>query len=132
MTSLRARTIRLAHANPILRPYLVPLLVKVAALPNGTVKMFLMVLSSKITQYDKRVSVRDPNIYRLGLLLEAHSKAEDAAKRLDILDKDDADSLGKLKALISRNFTYDFPPAKNTVKQIDAFLATGKLPSLVG
>jgi hypothetical protein len=129
--ALRSKLIRLAHQNPELRPHLLPLVTKTAALPDGTVKTFLMVLTSKLTQYDKRLSARDGNIYRLSHLLKA---SQDIERRMaKLLDHSDQKSLETLKAAIAGEFTRPpIPPVANTLKQIDAFIATGKLPSLSG
>lgn len=133
MRDLRSKIIRLAHQQPDLRPHLLPLL-KSAALPNGTVQTFLMVLRSKITQYDKRVSAIEAkkgrvNIYRLSLLLRAAEQVEADMKRL--LNKDDPESLEKMKASLEDHFVPNFPPVKATINQIDGFLQSGKKPTLV-
>jgi hypothetical protein len=126
--SLRDRTLRLAQENAELRPYLMPMLMdRTAALPSATVKMFLMVLSSKLTRYDQKLQIREPNPYRLALLFEALQKVEKATKAIE--DNNDPKSLGILKSYIRREFN-EVPPVTNTIKQIDAFLTSGKLPTL--
>lgn len=102
---------------------------------KATVRIFLLVLSSKITQADAAQAKRDakrgipPNIYSLGLMLEAVNKVE--ADVRSVLDNDDAESLGKLKKSIGRRFNM-VSPVKFTLKAIDKYLATGKLPSIAG
>lgn len=112
---------------------------KTAALPDGRVSTFMMVLRSKLTQYDaaqqKRSLARGHgmNIYALGHYLEAASKIEKAVSK--VKDRDDEEALGILRKAILKFFTEsggvpDLPPVRNTVKQIDAFLSSGTLPSL--
>jgi hypothetical protein len=94
--------------------------------------MFLTVLTSKLTQYDKRLQVREPNIYRLGHYLKASQEVEKWAKSLDLLDRSDAEALTALKGALRGHFTQPpMPPVANVMKQIDLFLATGKLPTLL-
>jgi hypothetical protein len=97
---------------------------------DGTVENFLAVLSSKLTQYDERVSRRErmPNIYRLGHYMKALGDVRD--KVAGILERSDPEALTALKAVINRHF-HDLPPTNNVLKQIDAWLASGKRPSLV-
>ena len=106
----------------------------VEAMKSATAEAFLVLLGSKIVQYDMAVSAREskrgrPNIYRLGLLLEAKQKAEAAASR--IMDKDDEESLMTLKKTISKFLSPELPPVKSVFKQIDAWIKDKKYPSLV-
>ncbi len=96
---------------------------------EGTVRVFLTILTHKLTMYDKRLSTRQPNTFRLGHFLDAASKVEKDMKRH--LDSDDPKHLEKLKAAIGKRFIVrDMPPAKAVIKQIDAFIDKGKLPKL--
>jgi hypothetical protein len=98
------------------------------------VGVFLTILSSLLTQYDQATATREMkrgghvNIYRLGLLMGALGKVRaDVAK---VVDSDDAEALAKLKASVSDHFEVSFAPVKKLFKQIDTFLASGKLPSI--
>lgn len=97
------------------------------ALTAGTVRAFLMVASSKLTQYDKRLEKRQPSLYRLGHFLEALQKVENDVSRF--MDEDSPEALEALKRALNRRFDR-LPPINNVLKQIDAFLDTGKTPSL--
>jgi hypothetical protein len=103
---------------------------------EGTVEKFLLVLSSKITQYDQREEKRDlkrgghVNIYRLGHLLGALERTHNRVK--EVAHRSDAYSLDLLKKAMSKEFTPGFSPVMNVEKQIAAWLATKKEPSLVG
>lgn len=107
----------------------------VIAAKSATIKTFLAVLSSKLTQQDKKEYARETarggngNIYRLGLLFEALSKVEDAVR--PYLDKDDEEAMEALKKAIQKNFHADYPPVKNVLKQIDAWVTKKKYPSIV-
>lgn len=102
-------------------------LTREAALGDGTVGTFIEVLTSKITQWDKRYNKSNP--YALGNYLGVVQKLR--TELSSVLKNDDEPSLTKLKGVMNRKFDPKFPPVKATVKQIDAFLATGKKPSLV-
>jgi len=102
---------------------------KHASMSNATVASFLQVLVSKLTQYDMREEKKHPNIYRLGLLLKAKENVEKAVA--SVMDRDDAEALGLLKKALQRFFAPDFSPARNVAKQIDAWLASQKLPSIL-
>jgi len=134
----RTALIRLAHSLPKGSEERKTLLagLKVASLPDGTVGTFLLVLSSKLTQYDQRATKKDGNIYRLSLLFAALQKAGKRVAKLK--DEDSPEALQALKDALLREFTKDLrgrpdlPPVANVFKQIDAFLSSGKLPSLRG
>jgi len=104
------------------------------AISSGTVETFLMVLRSKLTQYDKRLGSGEskrggmPNIYRIGHYLKAAQDVEDAVS--SIKTKDDPESLQSLKRAIAQSFGATMPPAKATLKQIDDYIASGKKPTL--
>ena len=109
---------------------------KTSSLPSATVEMFLHVLGSKLTQQDEKEMRQEMkrggrgNIYRLGLLLEAKGKVEkDVAS---YLKRDDPDAMRVLEVSLRHNFTSNFPPLKNMLKQIDAWTTRGKKPSLIG
>lgn len=104
------------------------------AISSGTVETFLMVLRSKLTQYDKRLGSGEskrggmPNIYRLGHYLKAAQDVEDAVS--SIKTKDDPESLQSLKRAITQSFGASMSPVKATLKQIDDYIASGKKPTL--
>lgn len=106
-----------------------------SSLPNGTVAMFLMALTSKLTQHDAKLMKRetarggDGNIYRLGHLLEAAHKVEEDVK--DYLNKDDEEAMEVLRASLKKRFTPNFPPINIVLRQIDNWLTKKKKPSLV-
>lgn len=105
--------------------------IKMAAMPNGSVRAFLMLLNSKITQYDRRNS-RKPgyNPNALGHYFGASNRVEKALGE-KLMDSEDPKALALLKRAIERNFIVpSFSPAKYVIKQIDKFLATGQKPSL--
>jgi hypothetical protein len=142
-TRLRSALIRLAHANPgPVRQAVLPLVMasrtsskRAAGTPlAGTVEMFLVLASSKLTQYDKKLQVKQPNLYRLGHYLEALNKVRKAMTPL--LNDASPDALEKLKSAFLKFFTStgktpDLAPIKAVFKQIDDFIATGRPPSLV-
>ena len=105
-----------------------------------TVCNFQTLLISKLTQQDQREAKRDMkyggrvNIYRLGHYLEAAQKVEADMQRVApdcnvTLTPEIAD---KMRVSLRHHFTPTFPVVKNVEKQIDAFLTTGKQPSLLG
>ena len=99
---------------------------------KATVQVFLEVLRSKLTQYDVRASSkRGYNPYALAQYFAAKQRVEKAMAK-DIAS-DSPDVLMKMKKVIEKEFIVDaFPPAKNVIKQIDAYLASGKIPRLRG
>jgi hypothetical protein len=99
-----------------------------AAMGSATVSAFLMVASSKLTQYDQRLEAKQPNRYRLGHLLGALDKVRQDLK--DVANEDSPDALGRLRASLLQHF-HPIPPINATIKQIDEFLGTGKMPRLV-
>jgi hypothetical protein len=117
---------------------------------SPTVGNFFAVLSSLLTQYDVQASAREArgrgghvNIYRLGHLLKAMHKAEDELK--DVIGKFDDPAVmmteeiaGSLIAILTGCFTvnwktneFDLPPLRKFYKQLDAFVSTGKNPTLI-
>lgn len=109
-----------------------------AGLPNAAVGTFNMVLVSKLTQYDKRLSRKQPNAYRLGHLLKAANAVAKATKRY--AERSDPEAmrafLGALEANFAKggysaNAPFAISAVENVKKQVLAYLATGKTPSLV-
>lgn len=99
----------------------------------GTVGNFLLVLSSKLTQYDQRETTKElkrgrSNIYRLGHLLGALHKVEGDVQGLE--GRSDAEALDALKASMNTRFTEGFAPVRQVERQIDRWLEKGKPPSL--
>lgn len=100
-----------------------------SALTAGTVRAFIEVASSKLTQYDRRLEAKQPNMYRLGHYLKALNNVREDVH--DVMDDASPEALGRLRASFARRFN-NLPPITATIKQIDQYLATGKLPRLVG
>lgn len=105
-----------------------------------TVDMFLTVLTSKLTQYDQTLDRKQPNIYRLGLLLAAAQRVRDRMLPVT-LSHGDPVAINALIAALTAEFTVEYdrdgkmhalPPIKNIFKQIVAYRNTGKRPTLVG
>jgi hypothetical protein len=103
---------------------------------EGTVQKFLLVLSSKLTQYDQREEKRDlkrggrVNIYRLGHLLGALERTRERVKEVE--NRSDDYALDLLRRAMNTEFTPGFQPVLNVEKQIAAWLATKKEPTLIG
>lgn len=94
--------------------------------PN--VEGFLLYLSGALTQYDQRASTkRGYNPNALGHYMKALHDIESSVSSLK--KSQEPDALAKLKMNIEHYLVRDFPPAKSTVKAIDAFLETGKAPN---
>jgi hypothetical protein len=117
---------------------------------SPTVGNFFAVLSSLLTQYDVQTSAREAkgrhghvNIYRLSHLLGAMHKAEDELKRHIGKFDDPAvmmtpEIAGALVDILTDCFTvnhrsneFDLPPLRKFVKQLEAFVSTGKNPTLI-
>ena len=98
------------------------------AMNSGSVEAFIFLANSKLTQYDQKLSVTQPNPYRLGHYLEALSKVKKSVTK--ILHESTPEALATLKKAFAKEFMPDLAPIKNVNKQMDAFLATGKLPDL--
>jgi hypothetical protein len=95
----------------------------------ATPRAFLSVLRSKLTQYDMKLSVRQPNMYRLGHYLAAAERVEkDMGKSLDSTSPA---ALEKLRQSLHKRFEMPFAPASAVERQIDAYLTKGTMPSLV-
>ena len=99
------------------------------------VDYFITYLSSKYTQWDKRLSQNEmkrggrPNIYRLGHIMGAVNRIRDAVKPFK--QSTDPADFEKLKAAIMYELT-DETPRRATLKAIDQYLQTGKRPKLTG
>ena len=112
-----------------------------------TVGNFFVVLTSLLTQYDEKESLRElkrsgkSNIYRLGLLLEAKQKAEEEIlfrypeAASETMSNEIAgiliDVLAERFAVNHKTNEFDLSPLRKFYKQLDAFLSSGKRPSLV-
>jgi len=110
---------------------------KASTLPDATVATFNMVLVSKLTQYDQRMQKRQPNAYRMGHLLNAANKVSAATRKY--AKRSDAEAMQAFLHAIDANFTrqgfgpnakFGISAVNNVVKQVNDYLATGKLPSL--
>jgi hypothetical protein len=98
------------------------------AASNATVKTFLAILSSYMTQFDQKLEKKQPNAHRLGHYMTALNKAE--AKLTPYLDDDSPEAMTKLKAVLHGVVDDSFPPLKKLFKQIDAWVNDKKLPTL--
>jgi len=103
---------------------------RIAAL-EPTVESFLMILSANMIQADAAQRKRDMkrgqpgNPYALGHMMEAVGKVRSAMQ--SVLKSSEPEDLKKLKDVIVRNFT-DFGARKKTLKTIDDYLTSGKVP----
>lgn len=95
---------------------------------RATVDLFLMILSSELTQYDKRLQSREPNIYRLGHFFKAADRAKERLKGKG--DSDDPADLELLKKALTKSFAADFPPVRRVIKKIDEYVEQGLEPML--
>ena len=101
---------------------------------GGTVEAFLRVLSSFLTQQDKRESKKNPNTYRLSHYMGAVGKVrKDVSK---YLKRDDEEAMKALKKAMGGAFSMDLMRKKfslsgveRTSKQIDRWLKDGIYPS---
>lgn len=105
-----------------------------ASTPPPTVNTFLLVLTSKLTQYDMAQTAREMkhgrgNIYRLGILFETQDKVRKDVST--VLEHSDAAAMRQLKESLGKRFASDFSPVRNVVKQIDSWLNDGRRPSIV-
>lgn len=101
------------------------------ALQTATVEDFLQVLISRLTRYDQRISRREksPNIYRMGLWLEAEERVRDDVKAY--MDRDDPEALKVLRRALAGEFNVgDMPPVKQVLKQMDSWEQKGRTPKL--
>lgn len=99
------------------------------AMNSATVSAFLAVAGSKLTQYDQKLSRTQPDIYRLGHFLGALKRVRQEMSSL--LEDDSPEALIKLKRAITSQFFENLAPIRATLKQINQYLETGKMPSPV-
>jgi hypothetical protein len=95
---------------------------------NPTLRDYLTLLSSKLTQYDvatgKRESKRgSPNIYRLGHLLKASQQVQDRVKTM--LDDTSPEARAAFEKALAAEFVFErgefaLAPVRNVVKQLRA------------
>jgi hypothetical protein len=89
------------------------------------------VLTSALTQYDKRQSrSKYHNPHALGQYFQAQSGLKDELKANKLLDLDTPEAFASLKGALGYYFSATFSPIKKVIKQIDKFLATGKVPNI--
>lgn len=107
------------------------------ALANGKVSTFRLVGSSIFTQYDVQQAARAAkkrggyhNANAMGHYFKALDDAFEFVKGKE--DSEDPATLKKLIAGIEDAFETGFPPAKKLIAQIQAFIDTGKKPTIVG
>jgi len=97
-----------------------------------TVEGFLLILRGNLIQSDAAQEKRDrkrgipPNIYALGLMLEALNKIR--SELHGVANSSDPEDLNALKKSINRHFN-DIGPVTKTLKTIDAYLTSGKAPN---
>jgi len=89
-----------------------------------TVNNFIAVLVHKITAYDRKVSRRNPNIYRLGNLLRPVESIR--ARMGSKSDSSEPEDLRELQRLVLNGYEKTFGPAKSVLKKIDQWLESGK------
>jgi len=101
-----------------------------------TVEGFHFILTGALTQYDVQQMARAAkkrggyhNANALGLYFQALERAEKDPKMRGVKKtSSDHEDLRKLIAVLSDYFDPHFPPIKKTIKQIQAFIDSGKLP----
>lgn len=105
-----------------------------------TVCNFQTLLTSKLTQYDQRQEKaamkrgRSHSIYAIGHYLGAAQKVEADVKRVvpNCNVTMTPEIAIEMRSSLRNRFAPSFPPVANVEKQIEAFLTTGKEPSLLG
>ena len=96
---------------------------------NPAIRHYLILLKSKLTQYDQAQGKREAkkgrtNIYRLSHLLKAAQDVEAAVK--DILDDTSDEAKETFKKALAKSFIvthsgeFDLPPLRNVAKQLAA------------
>lgn len=90
-----------------------------------TAKNYLIILTSKLTDYDRKEIARERrrgglgNHNRLGLLMEAANHvSSDLAGIAD--DDGSPEAIGRLRHALRRRFDPEFPPIKSLIKLIDS------------
>ncbi len=98
-----------------------------------TVSHFMLLLTSKLTQDDMKqaADIRFPaNPWRLGHLLRAANNV--SAAMGDLSAPFDTEAAERMRTALATEFTAPpIAPVRNVLRQIDAFLASGKRPSIV-
>lgn len=90
-----------------------------------TAKNYLLILTSKLTDYDQREMARERrrgglgNHNRLGLLFEAANRVRDDLSGIGD-DDGSPEAIDRLRQALRRRFDPDFPPVKALVKLIDS------------
>lgn len=112
-----------------------------------TVGNFFVVLSSLLTQYDAQQSLRarkskhgHHNIYALSHYLNAmHESESDLLRHVSKEEEVTQEIAGMFVQVLAEHFTvnqraneFDLPPLRKFYKQLDAFVSSGKRPSLIG
>lgn len=100
---------------------------------EGSVAKFLVVLGSKLTQYDVRLSAMERkrgrvNIYRLGHYMGALQKVRDDVASFETESSPEA--IGKFMTAVGDYFDVLMPPVKNMMDQADAWTSKGIPPRL--
>jgi nucleoid-associated protein YejK len=90
------------------------------------------ILSSALTQYDRRQSKRRfYNPYALSQYFAAQKRVQEEVKKKGLCKKSDRASFEELIKIMTYYFDATFSPVKKVVKQIHKYLDTGKAPSIV-
>jgi len=109
---------------------IVPLLEQIRIHLEGVtpdVDGFILYLTGALTSHDRKNSKkRGYNPNALSMYLGAVGKIKSDVARYS--GSGEPEALDALKKAINARFLPDMPPAKATIKAIDAFLATGKTP----
>jgi len=106
-----------------------------ATAPDGKISSWLKILSIQLTNYEQDLMVADikrsgsPNSWRTPATADVYSITQAVAS---IKDSDSPQAMERLKMAIHMNFRgQELPlPVAKLVKQIDAFVDSGKLPNL--
>jgi hypothetical protein len=111
-----------------------------------TVGNFFVVLSSLLTQYDAKEEARarkskygHHNIYALSHYFNAmHEAEEDLLKHVKKDEPVTEEIAGMFVQILAEHFTvnhrsneFDLPPLRKFVKQLEAFVSSGKNPTLI-
>jgi len=95
---------------------------------SGTVEVFCMILTGRLTRYDKQLANRgDDNMFRLSHWFGALREAKEMVQGQ--LTSDTPEALNALKKALDRKFIVNsMPPVKAVIKMIDAFIEKGTAP----
>lgn len=94
---------------------------------EATVGLFLTVLSGSLTQYDRKLQTKQPNIYRLGHYLGALQSTREACAAVEA--QSDSAAMEVLKRALHRFYEpSQLPPVKKLLGQIDAWVSSGTVP----